>query len=328
MTKLDNEQAESGKVLEGKAPIDELPFGVMLKAAREEAGYSIERAAMATRIAQPFVEALENGHIEKLPGAVFGRGFIRNLCKAYGKDSAAILVAFDLRTNAGKGKDVSLSIRDEKRHQQLKKGVLLIQPNEWKGRIKALAPHHYLRAKPLVMIVAAVLFVGLLLNQFNLLDQDNTDQLVQDNSKSKEMAEVAAIPADSKDLPNPQQPATSSAPVATPPPVQAVTQVPAPAVEPTDKFDGLTDVELRVKEPVLVKITKDQDKQISGQLKADIYRYRFKEQLKIYIEDVSVVEIYFKGQRVPSSTVKGESKRMTFQSSDGQIAKKASPAPL
>ena len=324
MTKIDNELTESNKVLEGKAPQEELPFGVMLKAAREQAGYSIERAAMATRISQPFVEALEQGAVEKLPGAVFGRGFIRNLCKAYGKDSAEILAAFDIRTNAIKGKDVSLSTRDEKRHQQLKKGVLLIQTNEWKGRIKALAPHHYLRAKPLIILVAAVLFVGLLLNQF---DQDGDDQLARDSRKTIETAEPIPAPVENKDVI-----AASSTPVVNPPAPAAVPPAPVqtlpPAVVAAEKMDGLSDLELRVKEPVIVKITKDQDKQISGELKPDTYRYRFKDQVKLYIEDISVVEVYFKGQRVPTSIVKGESKRMTFQSSEGQIAKKAITPPL
>jgi cytoskeletal protein RodZ len=327
MTKIDNELTESNKVLEGKAPQDELPFGVMLKAAREKAGYSIERAAMATRISQPFVEALEQGAVEKLPGAVFGRGFIRNLCKAYGIDSAEILAAFDVRTNAVKGKDISLSSRDEKRHQQLKKGVLLIQTNEWKGRIKALAPHHYLRAKPLIMLVAAVLFVGLLLNQFDLVYQNDDDQLAVDSRKTTEIAEPTPAPVENKEVI-----AASSAPVVNAPAPAALPpapiQTPPPAAIAAEKIDGLSDLELRVKEPVIVKITKDQDKQFSGELKADTYRYRFKDQVKVYIEDISVVEIYFKGQRVPTSMTKGESKRMTFQSSEGQIAKKAITPPL
>ncbi|MDQ3231390.1 MAG: helix-turn-helix domain-containing protein, partial [Pseudobdellovibrionaceae bacterium] len=196
MTKIDIEQAESNKHLEGKAPIDERPFGAILKAAREQSGFSIERAAMATRISPPFVEALERGDVAKLPGAVFGRGFIRNLCKVYGVDPAEVLGAFERNINAVKGKDViSTSVRDEKRHQQLKKGVLLIQPNEWKGRIKALAPHHYLRAKPLILLVAAVVVGAIIINQVDIATRDSQDELAQEQSR----VETPVTPEDNRE---------------------------------------------------------------------------------------------------------------------------------
>jgi len=328
MTKIDNEQAESNKQLEGKAPVDERPFGAMLRAAREHSGFSIERAAMATRISPPFVEALEQGDFTKLPGAVFGRGFIRNLCKVYGADSAEILVAFERSINAGKGKDVHLSVRDEKRHQQLKKGVLLIQPNEWKGRIKALAPHHYLRAKPLILLVAAVVVGAIIVNQVDIATRHSQDSLTQN-----QIVEMPAVPAAESDavVETPVSDtaaslATAAAPAVTSNPPPAQTMAPAQiASNDEETLEGGTTVELLVKSPVIVRITRDNEKQISGELKPDRYRYRFKDQLKFLVEDASVVEIYFNGQRIPTSTVKGEPKRIAFQSSESQIAKKAAP---
>jgi hypothetical protein len=301
----------------------------MLRAAREHSGFSIERAAMATRITQPFVEALEQSDFAKLPGAVFGRGFIRNLCKVYGADSAEILVAFDHSINAGKGKDLSLSVRDEKRHQQLKKGVLLIQPNEWKGRIKALAPHHYLRAKPLILMITAVVVGAIIVNQVDIATRDSQDSLVQNQA-----LEMPAAPAEEQDVGVANAPAPAAAPLVTPvtpvvasnPPPAALLAAPlGMAREDEEAMQGGTTVELLVKEAVVVKITRDNEKQISGVLKPDRYRYRFKDQLKFHVEDASVVEIYFNGQRVPTSTVKGEPKRIAFQSSESQIAKKAAP---
>jgi cytoskeletal protein RodZ len=334
MTKIDNEQAESNKPLEGKAPVDERPFGAMLRAAREQAGFTIERAAMATRIAPPFVEALEQGNFAQLPGAVFGRGFIRNLCKVYGVDSAEILVAFDRSINPpspGKGKDaISPSVRDEKRHQQLKKGVLLIQPNEWKGRIKALAPHHYLRAKPLILLVAALVVGAIIINQIDIATRDSASELAQTQERS-ETASVPAATVPSADVtPPPAAASQSTAAVSTPVAPAVAENTAAPAAAPAladqeDTLEGGTLVQLTVKEPVTVKITRDNDKQITGELKPETYRYRFKDQLKFYVDDSSAVEIYFKGQRVPTSTVKGEPKRITFQSAESAIAKKAAP---
>ena len=90
--------------------IEEIKFGAMFRAARESSGFTVERAAMATRISQPFIEALERDAFDKLPGAVFGRGFIRNLCKTYGKDSTEFLAAFDLKTNIGQKLIFDLSL--------------------------------------------------------------------------------------------------------------------------------------------------------------------------------------------------------------------------
>ncbi|WP_141731211.1 helix-turn-helix domain-containing protein [Oligoflexus tunisiensis] len=336
MTKIDNEQAESNKPLEGKAPVDERPFGSMLRAAREQAGFTIERAAMATRISPPFVEALEQGDFAQLPGAVFGRGFIRNLCKLYGADSSEILAAFERSINPpapGKGKDtISPNVRDEKRHQQLKKGVVLIQPKEWKSRISALAPHHYLRAKPLILLMAAVVIGGIIINQIDIATRDSQDELAQIQKPVETPAASTSSPSPAASVPAPAPVAETPAATATTPTTPAVEPKPTPANAPApaeteeeETLEGGTLVQLNVKEPVVVKITRDDDKQITGELSPNTYRYRFKEQLKFYVEDASVVEIFFKGQRVPTSEVKGEPKRITFQSAESQIAKKAAP---
>jgi cytoskeletal protein RodZ len=334
MTKIDNEQAESNKPLEGKAPVDERPFGAMLRAAREQAGFTIERAAMATRIAPPFVEALEKGDFAQLPGAVFGRGFIRNLCKVYGVDSAEILAAFDRSINPpvpGKGKETvnPSNARDEKRHQQLKKGVVLIQPNEWKSRIKALAPHHYLRAKPLILLVAAVVVGGIIINQVDIATRDSQDELAQIQkpaetpvASTSDSNPAAVVPAPSAAVETPVAPPATPAVAVNPPPAAAAA---ASESDEEETLEGGTLVRLTVKEPVVVKIARDDEKQIAGELAPNTYRYRFKQQLKFYVEDASAVEIYFKGQRVPTSMVKGEPKRITFQSAESQIAKKAAP---
>jgi cytoskeleton protein RodZ len=313
----------------------------MLRAAREQAGFTIERAAMATRISPPFVEALEQSDLAQLPGAVFGRGFIRNLCKAYGVDSTEILAAFDRSINPpapGKGKEkdkekevVSPSARDEKRHQQLKKGVLLIQSNEWKGRIKALTPHHYLRAKPLLLLVAALLVGAIIINQVDIATRDSQSELAQTQVRS----ETPAVPAANANeaavtsAPAAETAAAVSTPVAPVAPAAETAAAPAPAAaaagEEEETLEGGTLVELNVKSPVVVKIARDSGKEIRGELTPNNYRYRFKEQLKFYVEDASAVEIFFKGQRVPTSTVKGEPKRITFQSAESALAKKAAP---
>lgn len=71
-------------------------FGQALRKAREDAGITLERAAILTRISPAFIQALESGDFKKLPGVVFARGFVRNLCKPYRKNSTDMLNLFDL----------------------------------------------------------------------------------------------------------------------------------------------------------------------------------------------------------------------------------------
>ena len=46
-----------------------------------ESGASLQDISHQTRISINFLEALENAEFEPLPGEIFGRGFIRNVCK-------------------------------------------------------------------------------------------------------------------------------------------------------------------------------------------------------------------------------------------------------
>ncbi len=304
-TEQENLEATSKNTEAGKAPAQ--VFGDMLKQAREEAGFSIERIAMATRITQPFIEALEKGATDKLPGAIFGRGFVRNLCKAYGKDPKPYLLAFEELFVETSSKDSKLHNRDEKRHQQLQKGVLLIQPNEWKKRLKVFAPQNYLQLRPLAFIAGGVLALVFVVNIWQML-QTNSDDVV---------------PSASKESPA----AVSNTPTPAVAPVQvAGTQV--AGTEASVPASGELDLELRVHEPVAVTYTKDQDKQVVEKLQVQTYKYQFREQFKLYVEDASRVEIYFRGRRVAESAEKGEARRLTFSAAESELAKKASPTSL
>lgn len=96
MDQFDSEKAQ-GEPNNGGLTRDVLAkrFGDSLRESREAAGFTIERVAIATKISLPFIQALELGELHRLPGSVFARGFIRNLCKVYQKDAASSLEAFE-----------------------------------------------------------------------------------------------------------------------------------------------------------------------------------------------------------------------------------------
>ena len=71
-------------------------FGERLKRERELREVSMDELSKATRISNRFLEALENEDWEKLPGGIFGHGFVRTVARYLGLDENALLGEYDL----------------------------------------------------------------------------------------------------------------------------------------------------------------------------------------------------------------------------------------
>lgn len=71
-------------------------FGERLKREREMREVSVDELTKATRISPRFLEALENEQWERLPGGVFGRGFVRTIARYLGLNEEGLLGDYDL----------------------------------------------------------------------------------------------------------------------------------------------------------------------------------------------------------------------------------------
>ena len=76
------------------------PFGEHLKRERELRGVSLEEVAAATRISTRFLEALESGRWNQLPGGAFNRGFIRSASRFLGLDEESMVAEYALETDS------------------------------------------------------------------------------------------------------------------------------------------------------------------------------------------------------------------------------------
>src|SRR6266545_1909370 len=74
-----------------RAPGD---FGTRLRAARERRGISLRQIANATKISVSVLDALERNDISRLPGGIFGRGFVRSYAVEVGLDPEATIRDF------------------------------------------------------------------------------------------------------------------------------------------------------------------------------------------------------------------------------------------
>lgn len=70
----------------------------MLRAAREQQGLSLEDVAARTRVRPAFLQALEEGRYDKLPGPVYTRGFLKLYARAVGLDPATVVEAWERQT--------------------------------------------------------------------------------------------------------------------------------------------------------------------------------------------------------------------------------------
>jgi cytoskeletal protein RodZ len=83
------------KIEERFAEMAKGTFGERLKRERELREVTIKEIASATRIAAKFLQALENEEWEKLPGGVFGRGFVRSVARYLGLSEENLLSDYD-----------------------------------------------------------------------------------------------------------------------------------------------------------------------------------------------------------------------------------------
>ena len=71
-------------------------FGERLKREREMREVSMDELTKATRISARFIEALENEDWARLPGGVFGHGFVRTIARYLGLSEESLLGEYDL----------------------------------------------------------------------------------------------------------------------------------------------------------------------------------------------------------------------------------------
>jgi cytoskeleton protein RodZ len=76
------------------APVVAPRAGADLRAARERVGWSLSQIAGALRIREQYLEALEAGRIDRLPGNVYTLGFLRTYAAALGLDPDETLRRF------------------------------------------------------------------------------------------------------------------------------------------------------------------------------------------------------------------------------------------
>jgi cytoskeleton protein RodZ len=126
-------------------------LGLRLREVRERRGLSISQAAADTRILPRYLQALEEGKYDQLPGDVYARGFIRNYAQYLGLPAEDLIQVYRKeRGNPTTGK------------------IPIVQPGNNIRRRSCIAPSTFM----VFLIVAALCVVSYLVgNAFDFFTQ-------------------------------------------------------------------------------------------------------------------------------------------------------------
>ena len=137
-----------------------IAFGLILREARERAQCSTSELAQSTKISKEFIELLEVGQFEKLPGQIFVRGFIRSISRAIGADPKPMVEAFDASWAVAEERPTKIQIPQAGRSVDsgLRKKARTSLPSGMPFPLKMLLS----RLDPRVVAVLAMVTLGVL----------------------------------------------------------------------------------------------------------------------------------------------------------------------
>lgn len=117
-------------------------LGERLRTTREAQGISLARAAAETRILQQYLVALEDGDIQRLPGDVYARGFIRNYAVYLGLPADELIMLY--------------------RHERGHSAPIRVVPTVSTPKMRALPIPSFLGVFSIVLILVGMTYLVLL----------------------------------------------------------------------------------------------------------------------------------------------------------------------
>jgi cytoskeleton protein RodZ len=269
-------------------------FGARLRDARERRGISLREIADATKISVGVLEALERNDISKLPGGIFGRGFVRSYATEVGLDPEATIQDFIAQfpnDSVIAGHPTSDRVEDH---------VAVESDRRTAGTFLWL------------LLIAVPVAGGLL--YFSTLGRRAT-------TEPAAIADAARLAAESHPSPPPPPPeqvpaappaiaadaaAVPATPPATRPAVSAAAPLPADARPATASTDQLT-VVLTAKRPCWVSATVDGQTAIERLLKAGEHQtLTVRREMVLTAGDASAIGLQFNGADARSLGKSGE----------------------
>lgn len=327
-------------------------FGQRLRTTREELNQTKKDVIHLTRISPPFIDALEEGKFDALPGEVFGRGFVKNICKVLEIDSAPLLEEFnqcwERKQTKTRRSAYSRRVYSRRSEHKAKKTLPFTNYFSFKGIVLwVLGPS----------AVVAILLLGYFgaksfsskpatpTSATSSLKKKVVSEQVEKASKSiapQTQAEEPKVEDDSQTSPKPQE-LLSADDKRDPTKLNVNTslnaqgkmeaeslnkQKKAQIIEVAPKGFSLTSKDLKssylmvlVKEETTIKYRFDQGNYESKNYSQGLYKFKFNEKIDIYCNDMSKLDISFKGRKLGDFGINRDSKQLSFIGKPSKVKK-------
>lgn len=312
----------------------QLEIGKTISEKRISKGLSIAQVEARTKISHSFISDIELGNFERLPGKLFGRGFVKNICKYLDIDTEAILEKYEK----------SWVYTPEVVKERTKSSPFSFFLRE-RGNKLAFSPSIFgnFSFNRLALILLVPISIVLLVFFIRYLTQERSSDLgvsINNASERVEPAPAAGAPAPSPVVENTAQ---VQAPIMLLPAVKdeakdlgVVKLNPTKPIIETKKLelevpkkaeaensmipDNKSLVILTVKEDVKIKLRVLPDEYAMTTFTPGVYRFAFEDRMDIHVFDPSAVELSFNGKNLGVLGKKGEERKLTFSAKDLSIA--------
>lgn len=312
---------------EHEEAVPEVTLAEQLIAARERSGYTVDRAAAATRITAEFISSLESGKYQKLPGIVFVRGFIKSLAKLYNTPAEPLIASLE-RENGEKKPAPAAAVAANRETQK----ATLVPPLDRGRKAKVEAPKETeasglgLGKKVAYGIAAAVALILVVV----IAQQPKRSDVAQNTATPQETKVVPPVQTAPVVIPETavptEQTTAAVTPGATVPTAATATQESTQAVtEPGQNSaatvtapitGGLQELRVVARNPVRLRYKKDAEQWVTQDLKPDTHTFQFKDSLQVMVYDAAAVDVFFNGKSLGNLGTKGRIRRLNFQTAD------------
>jgi len=295
------------------AAIMTLTFCKKLKDLRESRGISRSALAQLTRINVTFIEALEEGAFDQLPGHAFARGFIRNLCSAMNQPYEDMLAAYEacFKTSGTK----LVAVKPEAKAKSVRRVSVSFGNPRFMTRLKKVRPE-------MIMAVVAVVALGIILPQWLQNAQtvpsssvaSSVATKVESSSKPTTVPEIQPVAA----ILQPAQVVVPDAGTVTAPAVVGKDIAPTEIAKSTKTaaLKVTQTIEIDVKDPVKVKMTMDNGEAKVREFKPDVYRFTFADVADLVVYDAAALSVSFNGRPLGELGAAGRVRRLSFRAAE------------
>ncbi len=311
-SKKTDELSESDVLNKNKQKFVEL-FNQALK----DKKFTAEELSHSTRISLEFIKALQKGDFTKLPGLVFVRGFIRNICKAMKLDSKEMLACFDSGFLYESTLESSTQPQpSEDLHRSKFHWITLSE--SWLTQVKNLSK--ILRGFSLRfwLISLATLTLGVIIFYPYPASVEDKQTFVQKVEEPKE-EKNQILPQSSQAEEKKTEDVTANFDTQSNPEAkQEGVKVESATALPTTSSTNITQssgqvLYVKVLASTKIKLKLDQEKEKTLALEPGDYEFKFSDQSDIFLDDAGAVELSFNGQSLGSLGNEGRKRRLSFK---------------